>query len=149
MKTLLKRLVASVAVAAATLAPVPSHAVTAQPAWVDGPNEGKPPQLDASVMGDWCFLRTENWEGESVRLYGRKNKCKEWMTVGPTSYRAPNRTCEVMKMGFGEYHKNVAVEYRCSWFEGAKEKVWTEKVEIGLTGTRTVDDLPNLYMIRR
>jgi hypothetical protein len=30
-----------------------------------------------------------------------------------------------------------------------EKKFWTEKVEIGVTGTRTVDDLPNLYMMRR
>jgi hypothetical protein len=144
MKTLLKLLMALAAVAPTTLAPVSSHAVTALPAWIDGPTSGEPAQLADSVMGDWCFLRTENWEGKSVRLYGRKNRCQEWMTVGPTTYRARNRNCEVMKMGFGEYYKNVAVEYRCSWSEG--EKVWTETVEMGLTGTRTVDDLPNLYV---
>src|SRR5262249_1646447 len=89
-------------IAVAIFAPVQSHAATAPTAWVDSPGSGKPAQLEAIVMGDWCYLRTENGEGKSVRFYSRKNKCNEWMTVGPTSYRAPNRSCEAMKMGFGE-----------------------------------------------
>jgi hypothetical protein len=145
MKILMKPLAIAVLSIATALASIPAHAITAPTAWADHPEDGKPARLDNGVLGEWCLLRAERWEGKNTRLYERKNRCKQWIIIGPTSYRTSDRTCEATKMGFSEAHfKNVVIQYRCTSFEN--EKTWTENAEIGYTRPN-VDDT-YLYIMR-
>jgi hypothetical protein len=122
----------------ATTLTSPTFAVTAAPVWAD-----EPLRLDDSVLGTWCYTRTDRVEGKSLRVYERNQKCsftKNWIVVGPNGYRTIDRQCDMVNIVGRASWKNLVLQYRCTSLEN--DKTWTERAEFGYYVT------DHLYIIR-